>query len=304
MESSYSSLVHDNLEENPQFVEDANAELVLNGGMESWNSPGDLAYWQERDDGDSTITRNTQEAYKGNACVRLTVDSSNSQLILTQEGIQVEPDTEYYLCFKYRNTKLDLYGYDYGFRVMNNADDHFLNERGNWSSSAQTIKIRNCTGRNGGYLAGHGILFRTPSNASTIDIQFGNLSAPSSSFYLDEVSLRRVPDFQTLPESGMIEAGTFLTYTSSSGTGSSISVEDATCFTDGYGIVDGDTIMLERDGNRAKILQVDYDNNILTVDTNLEWESGVGVTLVRSGYYPDIGIYEHDFGGKKAKVRR
>jgi hypothetical protein len=263
-----------------------------------------LAFWEERPDGESSVSRNTPEAYKGNSCARLTVDSNNSQVILMQPGIQVEPDTEYYLCFKYRNTEVDLYGYDYGFRVVNSADDYYLNEKGNWSSSIQTIKIRNCIGRSGGYLAGHGILFRTPSNASTIEIQFGNLNAASSSLYLDEVSLRRVPDFQILPDSGMVEAGTFLTYTSSSGSGSSITVEDATCFTDGYGIVDGDTIMLERDGKKAKILQVDYDNNILTVDINLEWESGVGVTLVRSGYFPDIGIYEREFEGKKSKVRR
>lgn len=304
MQSSYSSLVKDNLEVDPRFVEGSNTELILNGGLESWNSPNDLAQWTESANGGSSITRDSQEAYKGNACAKLTVDSGNSRVILSQPGVQVDPDTEYYLCFKYRNTEVDLYGTDYEFRFINETDGYHLDERGNWSSSVRSIKIRNCIGRSGGYMTGNGILFRTPSNAITIKIQFQNGNAPSSSLYLDEVSLRRLPDFHLQPDSRMIEAGTFLTYTSSAGSGSSITVQDASYFTDGYGIVEGDTIMLEGSRQKAIILHADYDNNILTIDTNLDWESGKGISLIRFGYFPEIGLYEYEFETKKGKIRR
>jgi hypothetical protein len=304
MQSSYSAQVKDNLEVDPSFVQGSSTELVMNGGLESWNSPNNLAQWTENASGGSSIARNAQEAYKGNACAKLTVDAGNSRVVLSQSGIQVEPDTEYYFCFKYKNTEVDLYGTDYEFRIVNETDGSYLNERGSWSSSDRSIKIRNCIGRSGGYMTGNGILFRTPANASTLKIQFQNGNAPSSALYIDEVSLRRLPDFQIQPDSGMIEAGTFLTYTTSAGSGSTITVQDASYFTDGYGIIEGDTIMLEGSRQEVTVLHADYDNNVLTIDTNLDWESGKGISLLRYGSFPEIGLYEVESEVKKGKIRR
>jgi hypothetical protein len=99
-------------------------------------------------------------------------------------------------------------------------------------------------------------------------------------------------DFHLQADSPLIDAGTFLTTTTSSGSGMVMSVEDASYFMDGYGIVEGDLIQLEGQTQTARITSVDYDNNIITVDTPLTWSSEQGVGLPYAGNRPDIGAYE------------
>ena len=100
-------------------------------------------------------------------------------------------------------------------------------------------------------------------------------------------------DFHLQPDSPCVNAGTWLTTTTSSGSGTQIPVQDATYFFDGYGIVDGDLIQLEGQTQTARITNVDYDNNILTVDRSLAWSADQGVSLPYSGEAPDIGAYEY-----------
>lgn len=96
---------------------------------------------------------------------------------------------------------------------------------------------------------------------------------------------------QTSP---MIDAGAFLTKTVDAGSGTTIKVEDASYFCDGWGIIEGDLIQLEGQTARRKITSVDYDSNILTIETPLTWKRGRGVSLAYEGKAPDIGAYEYD----------
>ena len=101
-------------------------------------------------------------------------------------------------------------------------------------------------------------------------------------------------DFRLKASSPAIDAGDWLTnITSTSGTGVSFKVDNAQFFMDGFGIVQGDLIQLEGQTQRAKITNVDYDNNIITVDTNLSWTNGLGVALSYEGSAPDIGAIEY-----------
>jgi len=103
-------------------------------------------------------------------------------------------------------------------------------------------------------------------------------------------------DFHLQNNSPCIDVGTFLTVTTSAGTGIKIPVGDASYFIDGFGIVEGDVIQLEGQSITARIVSIDYDNNVLTVDRSLNWTSGLGVSLSYSGSAPDIGVYEFDSG--------
>jgi len=91
----------------------------------------------------------------------------------------------------------------------------------------------------------------------------------------------------------MIDAGRYLTFTTSSGSGTKIYVENANFFCDGFGLIEGDLIQLEGQTDRAKITKVDYDNNTLTLNTTLTWYSGQGVSLAYNGSAPDIGAFEY-----------
>ncbi len=99
-------------------------------------------------------------------------------------------------------------------------------------------------------------------------------------------------DFHIQPSSPAIDAGRHLTYTIGSGTGTQIRVHNANYFCDGFGIVNGDLMQLQGQTIRARILEVDYQNNTLTVERPLSWVDGQGVSLAYEGSAPDIGAFE------------
>jgi len=102
-------------------------------------------------------------------------------------------------------------------------------------------------------------------------------------------------DFVLNQNSEMIDAGTFLTKTVGSGSGNQIQVEDAGYFYDGYGIEGeaGDTIQLAGQTTRARIVDINYETDTLTLNQSLTWTAGQGVSLAYSGNGPDIGAYEY-----------
>lgn len=50
--------------------------------------------------------------------------------------------------------------------------------------------------------------------------------------------------------------------------------------------------------NTARIAAVDYDTNIITLETPLSWEEGATVNLAYAGEKPDLGIYEMGNAGR------
>lgn len=98
-------------------------------------------------------------------------------------------------------------------------------------------------------------------------------------------------NFNLSSESPMIDAGAWLTtVTSEGGTGKAFTVSDASYFTDGWGIREGDDIQLEGTFSTVKI--VDINDNRITVDQEIDWQKGQGVSLSFSGNAPDVGAME------------
>ncbi len=100
--------------------------------------------------------------------------------------------------------------------------------------------------------------------------------------------------FDVRSTSPVIDAGVFLTETTSAGSGTLMPVQDASYFYDGWGILgeQGDLIQLEGQTQTARIVSIDYDNNRITVDRPLSWTAGRGVSLPYHGTSPDIGAFE------------
>ncbi len=100
-------------------------------------------------------------------------------------------------------------------------------------------------------------------------------------------------DFTLQSGSPCIDAGDFLTRTTSSGSGTVIPVEDARYFEDGYGIsgVSGDTIMVG--SHTVRVKGVNYTRHTVTADKSISWNKGDGVSYPYSGDRPDIGAFEH-----------
>jgi parallel beta-helix repeat protein len=101
--------------------------------------------------------------------------------------------------------------------------------------------------------------------------------------------------FGLYSDSNAIDAGDFLTKTTSSGSSSTtLVVEDARYFSDGYDVcdVDGDSIQVGSTGP-VEVIDVNYDSNTLTLGTSISWSANDVVTYYPySGSSPDMGAYE------------
>jgi len=101
------------------------------------------------------------------------------------------------------------------------------------------------------------------------------------------------PDFHLRPGSPCIDSGGPLTIiTSAAGSGTQFVVQDASYFMDGWGIVTPDEIQLSATTQRARIVNIDYDSNLIEVDRPLMWTQNQGVSLRYEGAAPDIGAFE------------
>ncbi len=100
-------------------------------------------------------------------------------------------------------------------------------------------------------------------------------------------------DLQLATGSPMIDAGAFLTKTSTEGEGKVMKVEDVYFFTDGWGIIEGDEIQLEGQTTTARIIKIDYAGKTITLDQSLTWIKAQGISLAHKGLLPDIGAYEY-----------
>ncbi len=99
-------------------------------------------------------------------------------------------------------------------------------------------------------------------------------------------------DYTLQAGSPCIDAGRFLTLTTASGAGTTIQVEDAVYFSDGYGLIDGDEIAVGTNPV-ARVTAVDYETNTISVDQSLTWEAGTPVSYPYNGSTPDIGAHEY-----------
>ncbi len=97
-------------------------------------------------------------------------------------------------------------------------------------------------------------------------------------------------DFHLKENSEAIDKGGFLTFTSSSGEGRIIEVLDASYFTDGYGLKEGDLIKVGNE--RVRVVDVNYASNTIEVDRDIKWSKGEGISYNYYGTAPDIGAYE------------
>lgn len=99
-------------------------------------------------------------------------------------------------------------------------------------------------------------------------------------------------DFKPQQGSPCIDAGAFLAkVVSSNGSGTAFNVDDAGYFTDGYGIVPGDTIRVG--AHTATITSIDYASNRISTKNSISWQNGDPVSLAYNGSRPDIGVYEY-----------
>jgi len=99
-----------------------------------------------------------------------------------------------------------------------------------------------------------------------------------------------------------INAGCPLTTTVGSGSGTTVPVGNAMYFTNGFGLIEGDSVCIA-DNPPVTVTGRDIDAHTITVDTAVSWSDGDPVTFEYIGTAPDIGAFEVESGTGKV-VRR
>jgi hypothetical protein len=102
-------------------------------------------------------------------------------------------------------------------------------------------------------------------------------------------------DFTLQATSPEIDKGIFVAQAVGSGNGTTLPVDDAGWFYDGYDIdsEQGDLIQLEGTTTAVRILDIDYANEVLTLQQAVTWTDGQGVNLAFAGDSPDTGAFEY-----------
>jgi hypothetical protein len=101
-------------------------------------------------------------------------------------------------------------------------------------------------------------------------------------------------DYRLRPESACRDAGAPLAVATSSGKGRVMAIDDARWFFDGFGIPGeaGDLVFVGQSKQVARVMQADVVRSQLTLDRDVMWDKGDGVSLPYAGKAPDLGAYE------------
>ncbi len=138
------------------------------------------------------------------------------------------------------------------------------------------------------------ISYDRPAEPQTIENNWDNANDPR---FIDTSStnpnLTDRPDLRLSRTSPAKDRGRWLTsITSESGRGQKFQVRDAKYFMDGWGIIEGDRIQLQRQKQAIAVENVDYATNTITVERELTYTKDQGVGLAYTGAAPDPGAYE------------
>lgn len=101
-------------------------------------------------------------------------------------------------------------------------------------------------------------------------------------------------DLRLRPDSRQVDAGAFVAKAGTDGSGTSLPVDDASWFYDGFAIAGetGDLVMLEGQVTPVRVVGVDLESNVLQLSAPMRWRRGDGVHPAFTGSAPDVGAYE------------
>jgi hypothetical protein len=99
-----------------------------------------------------------------------------------------------------------------------------------------------------------------------------------------------------------MDAGKPVTVATSSGSNTTtLTVDDAYFFCDGFGAVEGDAIMIGG-GTSVRITAIDFSSNTISIASPRTWTAGDGVHIAYTGLAPDIGASEQFEPARKVSV--
>jgi hypothetical protein len=148
---------------------------------------------------------------------------------------------------------------------------------------------------------GGGVVWTLDDAKRTKPASWAATNLEADPFFVNTVGQGPAKDFNLRPGSPAIDAGVDLAVATAGGSGTTLVVDDANYFTDGWGIpgVVGDSIKIDQEAP-VGIAQVDYATNTITLNAPRSWVQGSSIYYFRSdrfqGAAPDRG--SHELGGQ------
>lgn len=129
----------------------------------------------------------------------------------------------------------------------------------------------------------------TAAESSYSSVFFDNVQADPQWASSDPADLA---GFALQTGSPCVEAAVDLTTAVGSGSGTSLTVADASYFSDGFGIVPGDYIQIGLASTSVQISSINYSTNVITLATSTTWTNGDGINLPHTGLSSNIGAVQ------------
>jgi len=224
----------------------------------------------------------------------------------------------------------NLFHDNFGDPIQINADNEYVDDvfwiNNIFSKNNREADFRQIRSHGvGNTLYSHNVIVGDETDMETVIGIMPNYYSPTGTSYsIDAIeseypdnfsdNIDVMPDFvdsencnHALPQdSPLRDAGTHLTQADGSGSESdTLTVDDASYFYDGFDIdgEEGDVIAVGSSDNTARITDIDYENDVITLDENLSWSDGDPVSLEWEGEAPDVGAYENDGGRVNVQVK-
>ena len=107
-------------------------------------------------------------------------------------------------------------------------------------------------------------------------------------------------NFELAGGSPAIATGAHLAHATASGASTSVPVDDPYFFTNGYGVVPGDSVKIGRN-SPVSVTAVNYASKVLTVSSAVTFNTGDAVDLANyNGSAPDMGAFEYSSSAPEA----
>lgn len=180
------TVVYDDSDNTFDFVNDTgtdfelltNPNFMLNGDFESWASATNANNWTEYISGTSTINREAVLQHGGTYCLRIDVDSSNSDAYFHQQ-IALYADDVYTLKFWYMTEAAKTAHY----RIFDVTTSEYLQADGSWDAATHSFSLIPSTS----WLEVTKEFI--PESDGNYMFLFGKLIATSSSIYFDDITV-------------------------------------------------------------------------------------------------------------------
>lgn len=162
----------------------AYADAITDGGMEAWTTATNLTNWTESISGTSTVNQEATTIHGGTYSCHLEVDASNSNVRI-QQNFSIIPLKKYKVVFWYKNS---VAGKTARVKTFDTGSNVWLTPTGSWQTEDTATTLANSI-----TWKKFGLEFYAHADYSDYTIQLRNLTAHSSSIYLDDVSIVELP---------------------------------------------------------------------------------------------------------------